>query len=150
MKCSWIFLPDFFPKYTAKLVESGFIDASVKIVGKDDSIGEHYYFRGEIVKDYAVCSFNDYDNSGSSRIFLITVSHDSLLLHCVDPVRKKDFEFRDRYIAEVIPKNEIYDFQIQQPLFSDLDGDGNSEYITTIMSGFPLKPRIVLSPADRF
>jgi len=167
----FLILPDYFPHYQATLIESGFIDkpggfeyfedldhdgyseriilfnnrqdeASIKIVEKDGSIGDHYYFRGQILTDYLSCSFSDYDSTGVSRIFLITLSHDSLLLHCVEPVRKKDVEFRDRYIVKVCPRNGMYDFQITGLLFSDLDGDGNRELITDIMAGFPLKPRI--------
>lgn len=166
-------LPDLFPKYRAELVESGFIDkaggfeyyedldhdgfsekivlfnnvqneVSIKIMEADGSIGEQYYFRGQILKDHTACSFSDFDSTGITRIFLFSLSHDSLLLHCVDPVREKRAIIRNKFIATVIPKEGVYDFQIHTVLFEDMNDDGNRELITTIMTGFTLKPRIAI------
>ena len=162
---------DLFPRYRAKLVESGFIDklggfefqedldrdgfseqivlfnntqneASIKIIRQDGSIDDHYYFRGQILTFSTSCFFHDYNHSGTLRIILFTISHDSLLLHCVDPVRKRSVEFQNRFIVKVVQKNGNYDVSIPMPCFSDTDGDGTEELIATILAGFPLKPRV--------
>ncbi|MBE0646358.1 MAG: histidine kinase [Bacteroidales bacterium] len=169
-----LFIPDFFPKYTAPLVESGIIDkpggfeyyhdldgdggseriilfnntqnqASIKIIEEDGSIGNHYYFSGEIYERYEGLTIGEIDSCGNTVIFLFTIHHDTLLLHCVVPAGEYPDGFRNKFIAVLPGKDDTYDFQISSYGLVDLDGDNRKEFLAGIMAGFPLKPRIVVA-----
>lgn len=168
----WI-LPEFFPKYKAELEKFYLIDkhggyeyycdldhdgfserivlfnntrneASVKIIGQDGTIREHYYFRGRMFQQYPALSFCDFDFSGSDNLFLFTICNDSLLLHFLDPGAFEGSRSREFYIATLKQENGRYDCSIFNPIFSDLNSDGKKEMINSIMAGFTLRPRVGL------
>jgi two-component sensor histidine kinase len=81
-------------------------------------------------------------SNGLTKLFVYTLSHDSLLLNIIDPSVKIGENVRTRFVDKINTSKDISDLTILQSRIDDLDGDGNNEFIGGIMGGFSLMPRI--------
>lgn len=167
-----VILPDIFSRYKSELIRSGFINkskgfefwvdidrdgnserlilfnntegkASVKIMGQNDYIIDQLYFKGRIISHDPALYFSDIEKPGRTRIYIFTVDHDSVFLHCAEPGRESKYIFRDVFITKVSNRDGIYDFNLSNVRFMNLDHDGTRGMMFTINAGFPLVPRAV-------
>lgn len=167
-----LILPDMFSRYKSELVRSGFINkskgfefwadidrdgnserlilfnntegkASVKIMGQNDYIIDQLYFKGRMVSYEPGLFFSDIEEPGKTRIYIFTVDHDSVFLHCAEPGRESKYVFRNVFITKVSNRDGIYDFNLSNVRFLSLDHKGTKGMMFTINAGFPLIPRAV-------
>ncbi len=169
-----LLLPDIFRKYTAEIVENSqcqkkdgfeyYADlngdstsehivlfnntegkASVKILGQNGFILDHFYFPGEIIQDSRSLATGVFDSSGRTGIFFMTRSNDSIFLHGLVPGGKEKILFRDKHITTFPRKNGRYDYVILSILLFDLDRDGTKEIVSGVMAGFQVMPRLLFT-----
>ena len=169
-----LLLPDVFRKYTSEIVENrsshkkdGFEyyadlngdsvseqialfnntegKASVKIMGQNGFILDHFYFPGEIIQDPRSLVTAVFDSTGHSGIFLFTRSNDSIFLQGVVPYGKDKILFRDLYITTIPRQNGKYDYVISSIQLYDLDRDGTKEIVSGVMAGFQVLPRLLFT-----
>ncbi len=117
--------------------------ASVKIIGLNGFIGDHFYFDGEIIPDYASLGAGPVDSSGRVAVFVLTERNDSLMLQGFIPVPKREVICKDLFIAVKDKENGKRDFSMSTMLFTDLDRDGHNEVVISLMAGFKLQPRLL-------
>jgi hypothetical protein len=118
--------------------------ASVKIIGSNGFIRDHFYFDGKILNDHQSLSSSVIDSSGRVAIFLITERNDSLMLQVFYPTGNKEIICRDRFLVTKDRENGKRDFALDDMLFTDLNRDGYKEVVLTFLAGFRLQPRVLL------
>lgn len=85
--------------------------------------------------------WDDYDGSGLKKIFVFTISYDSILLSSIDPLGSKKRVIKNRFIEKVKKTKGEFDYSIARGRFADLNGDSIKEFIFSINAGFGLFPR---------
>lgn len=118
--------------------------ASVKIIGSNGFIRDHFYFDGKILSDHLSLGSCVIDSSGRLALFLITERNDSLMLQGFYPAGQKETVCRDRFLLRKDRENGKKDFSLGTMLFTDLNRDGYKEVVLTFLAGFRLQPRALL------
>ncbi|RLD56340.1 MAG: hypothetical protein DRJ05_11490, partial [Bacteroidetes bacterium] len=163
-------LPPIFDKYKLELINSSITEGDREVFFADlDGDGQNeqvhignnhlgnamVYIRnhtGQTINqwnfDYKLASryrryVCDYDSTGYKKIFVFTISNDSLYLCAVDPLRLKKHIIINRFVAKVKKHKDKYDFGISQGVFADMNGDNVKEFIFAINAGFSKFPRRV-------
>ncbi|MEN8230572.1 MAG: histidine kinase [Bacteroidota bacterium] len=97
---------------------------------KSQPIPGKYFFAG------------DYNQDGFKELFFFTRHNDSILLSVIDPLVMNDFLLKDRLIFY----HDTVHFELDRPevIFTalrDFTGDGNREFVFSIISGYSKQPR---------
>lgn len=111
------------------------------IVYKDNEIIDHWNFEGKIAKINKPF-LGDIDKDGELEICIFTQIQDSILVHCVDPL-KESIVFKNRFITLANKKKGRYDYRIFPGIMYDNNKDGYKELYFTINTGYTTYPRNV-------
>ena len=104
-----------------------------------DRIIDQWNFHGTMSSKYDYF-IGDINGDGRDEVFLFCVNHDSLFLHCVDPLGRR-VVFSDRFVEKVKKQNNKYDYSIYEGFMYDHNGDGYREFYFPLMCGFSRFPR---------
>lgn len=107
---------------------------------RDLELIDQWNFNGVFTK-YHFLYFYDIDQDGSSDVILLTCHNDSILIHALNPLKKKIY-------LENYPLYRIRNFDDFILYFSgcyDLDGNGNTEALIVLAAGFEKQPRKIIS-----
>ena len=85
--------------------------------------------------------FGDYDHDGCDEVYVFTQARDSLFLYAVDPLIKKKFIVKRRFIVHAPRKVKRWDLRTIAGTFSDSDRDGYNDLIFNVMAGSAVQPR---------
>ncbi len=164
------FVPNYFNKYNAKVIETRAVRETSKIYYHDmDNDGSteqlvSIYNKGEffpaityynnnntIIDQWNLVGkwlnrqkyfFGDFDNNGFEEVYCITRVNDSLFLNAKELLNKNGLEIKSRFItkAHFFNNNQI-DSHIIDGKLMDVNKDGIGEFVFTLWSGLSNYPR---------
>jgi hypothetical protein len=103
-------------------------------------------FEGTLItptNDYIITG--DYDNNHKKEIYILSISHDSIMLQCISDIRNNVPELKNTFIAKVGFRKGKYDPAIVKAEMDDLNDDGYKELIFAVNAGFSLIPRNIFA-----
>ena len=93
--------------------------------------------------DYLITG--DFDHNLKKEIYILSLIHDSIVLHCISNIKDNVPEFKNVFIAHVGFRKGNYEAAIKKAEMDDLNDDGYKELIFGINSGFSLTPRNIFA-----
>ncbi|MGE5406565.1 MAG: sensor histidine kinase [Methanosarcina sp.] len=121
--------------------------ATAVMIFRNDIVIDQWNFEGTFEFWNKRCLFiaGDADNDMSKEVYIFTLSHDTILLHCISSPYKTELSIKNRPIAKTGPGLIKPDPFIIPAEMDDLDGDGIKELIFGIGAGFSIYPRKVFA-----
>jgi hypothetical protein len=105
----------------------------------------NFHGRFDLVQLEGIVITGDRDNDKIRELYVFTLSHDSVLLHCIDDYRKPSEILRNRFITRVGNRNKKMDPFIIPAQMDDLTHDGYPELIFGVGTGYSLFPRRIIA-----
>jgi hypothetical protein len=117
------------------------------MIFRNDIVVDQWNFDGTFDFWNQRCLFiaGDADNDRNKELYVFTLSHDTILLHCISSPYKTELSIKNRPIAKTGPGMIKPDPFIIPAEMDDLDGDGKKELIFGIGAGFSIYPRKVFA-----
>ncbi|HLP72917.1 MAG TPA: hypothetical protein VK155_08455, partial [Bacteroidales bacterium] len=114
---------------------------------KEGRIVDQWNFKGSYDFWFLHCLFisGDSNNDHKKEIYVFTLYHDTILLHCISDFSKSELSIKNRFISATGNGLKSADPFIIPAEMDDLDGDGIKELIFGISSGFSIFPRNVFA-----
>lgn len=93
--------------------------------------------------DYLIVG--DYDKNNKKELYLFSLNHDSIMLHCICDIDNNKPGFNNVFISKVGFRKGRYEAAILKAGMDDLNNDGFKELIFAVNSGFSLFPRNIFA-----
>jgi hypothetical protein len=165
------FIPDYFKKYNAKIVESTFnielrsvyyhdLDqdgACEKIYGDYNNGNEaprilYYSNQGNVINQWNLrgkwlyrkkLTFGDFNHNGFDEVYCFTRVGDSVFLSVIELLLKDGFRLKNRFICKTgyFNINKTDVYVATDSKLMDIDKDGFDEFVFTLYTGFSKQPR---------
>lgn len=93
--------------------------------------------------DYMIVG--DYDNDNKKELYIFSLNHDSIMLHCISDLNNNMPYFKNIFISKVGFRKGRYEAAMLRAEMDDLNDDGFKELIFGVNSGFSLTPRNIFA-----
>jgi anti-sigma regulatory factor (Ser/Thr protein kinase) len=93
--------------------------------------------------DYLI--IGDYDNDNKKELYIFSLNHDSIMLHCINDLNNNMPDLKNVFISKVGFRKGRYEAAILKAEMDDLNDDGFKELIFGVNSGFSLTPRNIFA-----
>jgi hypothetical protein len=113
------------------------------IVSRDNKILDQYDLKYQ-PKGYALAFIDDYNLDKYKECYVITMSHDSIFLNIIDPVKSRRIILADRFIDFRRTAQKSTDTPEFYPIgMVESDSGNTKDFVFYINSGYSLQPRNV-------
>jgi hypothetical protein len=119
---------------------------SIVIYENPSGVINQWNFEGELLtrsNDYLIVG--DYDKNNKNELYIFSLNHDSIMLHCIHDLNNNKPSFKNVFISKVGFRKGKYEAAILKAEMDDLNDDGFKELIFAVNSGFSLTPRNIFA-----
>lgn len=114
---------------------------AIQVLRDDDVLVDQWNFTGKYPERSQGFYCCDLDTNGFCEIYILTLSHDSLMLNAIVPFPDRSFKLKNEFVCRIWKYNNEVDFTIGYMNDCDLDNDGIKELIFKVKAGFSKQPR---------